>query len=161
MHWERKQEQKPENLKPWGYWYRAPSAEVEMTAYVLMSIMHGNQKSADYSASIIQWLNKQRNPYGGFSSTQVRGSLEVFLHVIYTLNMYQNNPLIWCRLIQWTDINTKRQINTLYQNNPLIWCRLIQWTNINTMRQINTLYQNNPLIWCRLIQWTDINTMRH
>jgi len=46
-----------------------------MTAYVLMSIMHGNQKSADYSASIIQWLNKQRNPYGGFSSTQVRVQL--------------------------------------------------------------------------------------
>ena len=57
------------------YWYRAPSAEVEITAYVMMSILTGGgQDALNKAQPIVQWLTRQRNSYGGFSSTQVIGN---------------------------------------------------------------------------------------
>lgn len=55
--------------------YRS-SADVEMTAYALLAILH--QTSTDEGAvtneimDIVRWLSRQRNSRGGFSSTQVR-----------------------------------------------------------------------------------------
>ena len=43
-----------------------------MTAYVLMAKLRGDESAAlAESQAVVQWLTRQRNPYGGFSSTQV------------------------------------------------------------------------------------------
>ncbi|KAG8430846.1 hypothetical protein GDO86_019896, partial [Hymenochirus boettgeri] len=51
-------------------WHRAPSAEVEITSYVLLAMLSGRNKDLDKASEIVNWLSKQQNPYGGFSSTQ-------------------------------------------------------------------------------------------
>ncbi|KAL3865378.1 hypothetical protein ACJMK2_042770, partial [Sinanodonta woodiana] len=69
-HWIRDEEEKKEKDSNDFYW-RAPSAEVEMTAYVLMAYIAGGQEGAVSTAQpVVQWLTKQRNAQGGFSSTQ-------------------------------------------------------------------------------------------
>lgn len=50
----------------------APSADVEMTAYVLLArIAPSGSSAVTQGLPIVRWLSKQRNAYGGFSSTQV------------------------------------------------------------------------------------------
>nr|XP_054505358.1 alpha-2-macroglobulin-like protein 1 [Agelaius phoeniceus] len=70
LYWKRKgQAQKALEL-PWA---AAPSAEVEMTAYVLLAYLSQPSVSpADLGTAsrIVRWLCKQQNPYGGFASTQ-------------------------------------------------------------------------------------------
>nr|XP_014351915.1 PREDICTED: alpha-2-macroglobulin [Latimeria chalumnae] len=71
MHWERANKPKHEDTP--FFWYRAPSAEVEMTAYVLLALISRSQVTSsdiDFASMIVKWLTKQQNPYGGFSSTQ-------------------------------------------------------------------------------------------
>ncbi|XP_064415025.1 alpha-2-macroglobulin-like [Latimeria chalumnae] len=71
MHWERTDKPKQEDTP--FFWCRAPSAEVEMTAYVLLALMSKSEvTSADIGSAlmIVKWITKQQNPYGGFSSTQ-------------------------------------------------------------------------------------------
>ncbi|KAM9476117.1 alpha-2-macroglobulin-like [Clarias gariepinus] len=49
------------------------SLEVEMTAYVLLSLMSGPLLPGfdlGYSSSIVHWLSQQQNAFGGFESTQ-------------------------------------------------------------------------------------------
>ena len=49
-----------------------------MTSYVLLALLSGPALpnfGLDYSSSIVRWLVQQQNPYGGFSSTQVRETL--------------------------------------------------------------------------------------
>ncbi|XP_074796491.1 alpha-2-macroglobulin-like protein 1 [Natator depressus] len=68
LHWQRKVKALP---SPYGN--KAPSAEVEMTAYVLLAYLSlPNVSAADMAtaAQIVRWLSKQQNPYGGFASTQ-------------------------------------------------------------------------------------------
>ncbi|XP_053544808.1 alpha-2-macroglobulin [Bombina bombina] len=69
MHWERK------SLPPSkdSYWYRAPSVEVELTSYVLLAYVSGltvQESEQAKSLEMVNWLSKQQNPSGGFSSTQ-------------------------------------------------------------------------------------------
>ena len=45
-------------------------ADVEMTGYALMSYLKRKEQPKDIM-KIVKWLSKQRNYYGGFSSTQV------------------------------------------------------------------------------------------
>ncbi|XP_075207727.1 alpha-2-macroglobulin-like [Anomaloglossus baeobatrachus] len=52
------------------YWYRAPSAEVEMTSYVLLAFLSDPSPDLGKCSQIVNWLSKQQNPYGGFASTQ-------------------------------------------------------------------------------------------
>lgn len=71
VYWSRDSEPEEEPTSPWGY-YRAPSAEVEMTSYALLAYTVGNQPEAVINSKpIVMWLSKQRNAQGGFSSTQV------------------------------------------------------------------------------------------
>ncbi|XP_073451712.1 alpha-2-macroglobulin-like [Aquarana catesbeiana] len=53
-----------------SYWYRAPSAEVEMNAYVLLALLSEPKPDLGKATEIVNWLSKQQNLYGGFSSTQ-------------------------------------------------------------------------------------------
>ena len=53
---------------------RADSLAVEMSSYVLLAVLTKTTLTAadlGYAARIVNWLVKQQNPYGGFSSTQV------------------------------------------------------------------------------------------
>uniref|UniRef100_A0A8C9GRN1 Alpha-2-macroglobulin n=1 Tax=Piliocolobus tephrosceles TaxID=591936 RepID=A0A8C9GRN1_9PRIM len=72
IHWQRPgklQEAKTLYSQP-----RAPSAEVEMTSYVLLTYLtvQPAPSSEDLSVAsrIVKWITKQQNPQGGFSSTQ-------------------------------------------------------------------------------------------
>ncbi|XP_005104186.2 alpha-2-macroglobulin [Aplysia californica] len=62
--------QKPKSVNTW-YYYAAPSAEVEMTSYALLAYLnfYGNNAVAQ-THDIAMWISQQRNPHGGFSSTQ-------------------------------------------------------------------------------------------
>ncbi|XP_075207729.1 alpha-2-macroglobulin-like [Anomaloglossus baeobatrachus] len=53
-----------------SYWYRAPSAEVEMTSYVLLAFLSGATPDIGKASQIVNWLSKQQNAYGGYASTQ-------------------------------------------------------------------------------------------
>ncbi|XP_045695718.1 alpha-1-macroglobulin-like [Phyllostomus hastatus] len=60
--------------KTFHYQPRAPSAEVEMTSYLLLAYLTSQPapSSEDLSVAsrIVKWITKQQNPNGGFSSTQ-------------------------------------------------------------------------------------------
>ncbi|EMP39670.1 Alpha-2-macroglobulin [Chelonia mydas] len=72
VHWQRPRKQ-PEADLPF-YHPRAPSAEVEMTSYVLLAYLTAqpapSQGDLSLAAQIAKWISKQQNPNGGFSSTQ-------------------------------------------------------------------------------------------
>ncbi|KAG8551452.1 hypothetical protein GDO81_004118 [Engystomops pustulosus] len=53
-----------------SYWYRAPSAEVELNSYWLLALLSGPIPDIGKASLIVNWLSKQQNPNGGFSSTQ-------------------------------------------------------------------------------------------
>ncbi|NXE16604.1 A2MG protein, partial [Lophotis ruficrista] len=72
VHWQRPGKE-PEVDLPY-YRYRAPSAEVEMTAYVLLAHLTTqpapSQEELSLASLIAKWISGQQNPNGGFSSTQ-------------------------------------------------------------------------------------------
>uniref|UniRef100_A0A671E9R6 Alpha-macroglobulin receptor-binding domain-containing protein n=1 Tax=Rhinolophus ferrumequinum TaxID=59479 RepID=A0A671E9R6_RHIFE len=72
IHWERPG--KLQEAKAFYYQPRAPSAEVEMTSYLLLAYLTAQPgpSSEDLSVAsrIVKWITKQQNPNGGFSSTQ-------------------------------------------------------------------------------------------
>ncbi|XP_027760743.1 alpha-2-macroglobulin-like isoform X1 [Empidonax traillii] len=72
VHWQRPGKE-PEVDPPY-YRHRAPSAEVEMTAYVLLAYLSSqpapSQEELSFASRIAKWISGQQNPNGGFSSTQ-------------------------------------------------------------------------------------------
>ncbi|XP_073169299.1 alpha-2-macroglobulin-like isoform X2 [Lepidochelys kempii] len=72
IHWQRPGKE-PEADLPF-YHPRAPSAEVEMTSYVLLAYLTTrpapSQGDLSLATQIAKWISKQQNPNGGFSSTQ-------------------------------------------------------------------------------------------
>ncbi|KAM7180777.1 alpha-2-macroglobulin-like [Macrochelys suwanniensis] len=72
LHWQRPGKE-PEADLPF-YHPRAPSAEVEMTSYVLLAYLTTqpapSQDDLSIATQIAKWISKQQNPNGGFSSTQ-------------------------------------------------------------------------------------------
>uniref|UniRef100_G3U1C7 Pregnancy zone protein-like n=1 Tax=Loxodonta africana TaxID=9785 RepID=G3U1C7_LOXAF len=72
IHWKRPGKLQEANAV--YYQPRAPSIEVEMTSYILLTYLtvQPAPSSADLSVAsrIVKWITKQQNPQGGFSSTQ-------------------------------------------------------------------------------------------
>ncbi|XP_007935408.1 alpha-2-macroglobulin [Orycteropus afer afer] len=72
LHWARPQ--KPRAPVTPFYQPQAPSAEVEMTAYVLLAQLTAQPaptpEELTAATRIVKWITKQQNSYGGFSSTQ-------------------------------------------------------------------------------------------
>ncbi|XP_005038340.1 PREDICTED: ovostatin-like [Ficedula albicollis] len=71
VHWQRENKPPAEHFS--GFHSRAPSAEIEMTSYVLLALLNRTKLTPEdlsYVSRIVYWLIKQQNPYGGFSSTQ-------------------------------------------------------------------------------------------
>ncbi|KAM8924775.1 ovostatin-like [Pelodytes ibericus] len=70
LHWER-----PDSLQKKSvplFYAKAPSADVEITAYILWGLTYIRNTSVEhktYMAKTVQWLVKQENAYGGFRST--------------------------------------------------------------------------------------------
>ncbi|XP_026644001.1 alpha-2-macroglobulin isoform X2 [Microtus ochrogaster] len=72
IHWASPQKPMvPEGIR---YQAQAPSAEVEMSAYVLLAYLTAQpaptQEDLTAATLIVKWLAKQQNSHGGFSSTQ-------------------------------------------------------------------------------------------
>ncbi|XP_012588028.1 PREDICTED: alpha-2-macroglobulin [Condylura cristata] len=72
IHWTRPQ--KPRTPMEPFYQPQAPSAEVEMTSYVLLAYLTAlpapTSEELTTATSILKWITKQQNSLGGFSSTQ-------------------------------------------------------------------------------------------
>ncbi|XP_047598985.1 alpha-2-macroglobulin [Lutra lutra] len=72
VHWERPQ--KPRAPVEHFYEPPAPSAEVEMTSYVLLAYLTAQpaptSEELTSASHIVKWITKQQNSHGGFSSTQ-------------------------------------------------------------------------------------------
>uniref|UniRef100_A0A8C9KUM3 Ovostatin-like n=1 Tax=Serinus canaria TaxID=9135 RepID=A0A8C9KUM3_SERCA len=71
QHWEQ-EERFPSDKSP-SFLDHAPSADVEITSYVLLALLHKpkrNKEDLTKASGIVQWIIRQQNPYGGFSSTQ-------------------------------------------------------------------------------------------
>ncbi|XP_055972615.1 alpha-2-macroglobulin-like [Sorex fumeus] len=72
IHWERPQ--KPKAPVDQFYHPQAPSADVEMTSYVLLAYLTAQPAPTSEELSsathIVRWITKQQNSQGGFSSTQ-------------------------------------------------------------------------------------------
>ncbi|KAI6079822.1 Ovostatin-like protein [Aix galericulata] len=71
VHWQRENKPPAEHFPI--FYSRAPSAEIEMTSYVLLALLNKAELTPDdlsYISRIVYWLVKQQNPYGGFSSSQ-------------------------------------------------------------------------------------------
>ncbi|XP_019481708.1 PREDICTED: alpha-2-macroglobulin [Hipposideros armiger] len=72
VHWTRPQ--KPKAPNEHFYQPQAPSAEVEMTSYVLLAQLTAQSaltsEELTSASHIVKWITKQQNSQGGFSSTQ-------------------------------------------------------------------------------------------
>ncbi|KAM5336306.1 alpha-2-macroglobulin [Glossophaga mutica] len=72
VHWARPQ--KPQAPVEYFYEPQAPSAEVEMTSYVLLAHLLADpaptSEELTSASYIVKWITKQQNSQGGFSSTQ-------------------------------------------------------------------------------------------
>ncbi|XP_008945042.1 PREDICTED: ovostatin-like, partial [Merops nubicus] len=71
QHWEQ-EKRSPSEESP-SFLDHAPSAEVEVTSYVLLALLYkpsGNHEDLTKASGIVQWIIRQQNPYGGFASTQ-------------------------------------------------------------------------------------------
>ncbi|KAM7243900.1 hypothetical protein CapIbe_004508 [Capra ibex] len=69
IHWS----QKPAPTSDASPWSQPEAVDVELTAYVLLTLLSKDdltQKDLGKATSIVAWLSKQQNAYGGFSSTQ-------------------------------------------------------------------------------------------
>ena len=78
MYWTEKKDDKYKD-NSWSRPYYTPrSADIEITAYALLSFTLVHDVST--SLTISRWLAEQRNSMGGYSSTQV--NIELFAPVI-------------------------------------------------------------------------------
>uniref|UniRef100_H0UT45 Alpha-2-macroglobulin n=1 Tax=Cavia porcellus TaxID=10141 RepID=H0UT45_CAVPO len=72
LHWARPQ--KPKVSEGFLFKSQAPSAEVEMTSYVLLAYLTARPaptpEDLTSATDIVNWVTKQQNSHGGYSSTQ-------------------------------------------------------------------------------------------
>ncbi|KAM3677137.1 ovostatin-like isoform 1-T2 [Ammospiza maritima maritima] len=71
VYWQRENMPPAEHFS--DFYSRAPSAEIEMTSYVLLALLNRTKLTPEdlsYVSRVVYWLIKQQNPYGGFSSSQ-------------------------------------------------------------------------------------------
>ncbi|XP_006875515.1 PREDICTED: ovostatin homolog 2-like [Chrysochloris asiatica] len=68
IYWEKAR--KPKTEEHPVFLPRTPSAESEKTCYVLLAVISQKTPDLTYASQIVQWLSKQMNSHGGFSSTQ-------------------------------------------------------------------------------------------
>ncbi|KAL1260635.1 hypothetical protein QQF64_008462 [Cirrhinus molitorella] len=102
------------NVQPTG------SVEIETSAYVLLALLSGSTLPGfglNYSASIVHWLTKKQNAYGGFSSTQ---DTVVALQALAKYSAVTYNPEGSIN-ITVTSPSGKNNQFTVNQNNRLLY----------------------------------------
>lgn len=123
IHWER--EDKPA-ARPIDLFYPPYSpAEVEITAYILMSIAKGPNVSQDelaFMAQVSVWIIRQQNPYGGFRSTQdtvvALQALSAYAKLIFNPNAQHSIQLI-AQNKQFSNITLNKDNRLLVQRQSL------------------------------------------
>ncbi|XP_043115190.1 alpha-2-macroglobulin-like protein 1 [Puntigrus tetrazona] len=102
------------NAQPTG------SVEVETSAYVLLALLSGPSLPGfglNYSASVVHWLTKKQNAYGGFSSTQ---DTVVALQALAKYSAATYNPE-GSITVSVTSPSGQRNQFTVNQNNRLLY----------------------------------------
>ncbi|KAM8924771.1 alpha-2-macroglobulin [Pelodytes ibericus] len=94
VHWHRPEFSDDEGIKR-GPYRQAPSAEVELNAYMLLGILsapHVSDEDLTLSTKIVSWMNKQQNSNGGYSSTQDTVVALQALSLYGSLTQTRNEP---------------------------------------------------------------------
>ena len=69
-------------IQPYVRWTppktKVRALDIEMTSYVLL--IYNIRKDITNGVRVVKWLNKQKNPFGGFTSTQV--SIVVYTSIL-------------------------------------------------------------------------------
>ncbi|PNJ30643.1 T0128421 isoform 2, partial [Pongo abelii] len=84
IYWERERKPKTEEFPSFIPW--APSAQTEKTCYVLLAVISRKIPDLTYASKIVQWLARQMNSHGGFSSTQVINVGLILLAISFSKN---------------------------------------------------------------------------
>ena len=74
MYWEEKEKHVKQEAGDWvPPYHRSSSSNIERTSYALMAMIGDGTDSYALAKAgpIVRWLSEQRNPLGGFASTQV------------------------------------------------------------------------------------------
>ncbi|XP_043935613.1 alpha-2-macroglobulin-like [Protopterus annectens] len=134
IHWERAE--KPSENQNNFFWNRAPSAEVEMTAYVLLALVSSQNPSTtdlSYATKIVKWITKQQGPYGGFSSTQ---DTVVALHALskYAALMYSKKSNVTVNVKSGQQLTNSFKVNK--SNSLLLQSMTITDTSRNYTAEI-------------------------
>ncbi|CAL1538258.1 unnamed protein product [Lymnaea stagnalis] len=122
-YWSR-EEPKARPVDSW-HLYAAPSAEVEMTSYALMAyVTHYGPRAIEHTHDVAMWLSKQRNAFGGFSSTQdtVIGlnALSEFASLSFTKGKQELKVSVAGeKLSQVFSISQKEKTTLLLQSTPI------------------------------------------
>ncbi|KAM9230694.1 ovostatin-like [Dugong dugon] len=110
---------------PYSHYRWASSAEIEMTSYVLLAILSKPQLTSEelsYASQIVQWVAKQQNSYGGFSSTKdtvlALQALTVFQRLTFSKNR-QNSVLIHSDQAFSAGFQVNDENRLLLQQTPL------------------------------------------
>ncbi|XP_071986262.1 ovostatin-like isoform X2 [Engystomops pustulosus] len=120
-HWER--EGKPGPVEGFSHLYSP--ADVEITAYILLSLAKGmniDQAELSYMSQISVWLIRQQNSYGGFRSTQdtvmALQALSAFAKLVFMANA-QHNIQVTGQDMQTFQITLNKDNRLLVQKRSL------------------------------------------
>ncbi|XP_006875546.1 PREDICTED: ovostatin-like [Chrysochloris asiatica] len=112
--------------EPSSFYYPwASSAEIEVTCYVLLAILSKPQLTSEelsYASHIVQWLAKQQNSRGGFSSTKdtvvALQALTLFQSLTFSKSR-QNSALIFSDQAFYMGFHVNNENRLLLQQIPL------------------------------------------
>ncbi|KAM6216262.1 ovostatin-like [Rhynchocyon petersi] len=135
VYWEL--EKRPSMSGTSSFYHRASSADIEMTAYVLLAILSNPQLTSEelsYASQIVQWMAKQQNSLGGFSSTKdtvvALQALTLFQKLTFSKNR-QNSVMIYSDPAFYMGFHVNDRNRLLLQQIPL------PTSNKNYMVEVN------------------------
>ncbi|XP_070542069.1 alpha-2-macroglobulin-like isoform X2 [Ptychodera flava] len=117
VYWGEEQKQdEEEDDRPWWWrrYHQSSSANVEMTSYALLAQLVDVEVDGDVIGQVqatVRWLTKQRNAYGGFSSTQDT-VLALQALAVYAGQIYQDGIDIIIDFLS-TDMVERFEVNHL------------------------------------------------
>lgn len=139
VHWEKEKEAKPTPSKYiwWNPYYRAPAADIEMTAYALMThvlLAQDDVSLIGEAMSIVRWLTKQRNALGGFSSTQVgldNHGTYLFVYVI----LYNDFATVDAVCLSTSNSQNASKFGKNFScaAHYVVWCKSLSLTPFNVI----------------------------
>lgn len=87
---------KPATGIQWKGWAppkdQSKAVDIETTAYALLNL--GVNKDLEGGLPVLKWITSQRNPEGGFSSTQVLSLLDTCMFVLYSFLLSHNFKIL-------------------------------------------------------------------